>query len=275
MKMTLNRWLWVAIVVALLYAHLLIGTLVAIATAFYWLLENRQGQPSTSKQSSEEPETFLLKLTTSDAAKNSGWEFWEVFPTLKQMTHERALGDPRTHRERYDYEIRGTNVFVRLLTSSREGCDDTTYDVFNGSINYPQIEAEHQREKERWNGNPIFTLEETIARLQKRIGWHEIYGAIRYFLISKQSNVDEQYDCQRFCKHEYDRITEACSTMEKKAVELGATATFYGYRAPKDASPEIKEAIKQNLSISKFGFHTFGEFEEKEASLKILQEVTR
>ncbi len=39
--MTLYRWIWVAAVAVLLYFHLLAGTLVAISTAFYWLLEKQ------------------------------------------------------------------------------------------------------------------------------------------------------------------------------------------------------------------------------------------
>lgn len=41
MKMTLYRWIWVIAVAVLLYFHLSVGTLVAIATAFYWLLEKQ------------------------------------------------------------------------------------------------------------------------------------------------------------------------------------------------------------------------------------------
>lgn len=41
MKMTKLRWLWVVVVGIILFAHLLVGTLVAIATAFYWLLADR------------------------------------------------------------------------------------------------------------------------------------------------------------------------------------------------------------------------------------------
>ena len=37
--MNWKKWLWLAFVVVLLYAHLLVGTLVAIATALYWLIE--------------------------------------------------------------------------------------------------------------------------------------------------------------------------------------------------------------------------------------------
>jgi hypothetical protein len=39
MKMTWLRWLWVAVVIVILLIHLLIGTLVAIATVFYWLID--------------------------------------------------------------------------------------------------------------------------------------------------------------------------------------------------------------------------------------------
>ena len=40
--MTTKKWLWVAVVAILVYAHLLVGTIVAIATAFYWLVEKHQ-----------------------------------------------------------------------------------------------------------------------------------------------------------------------------------------------------------------------------------------
>jgi hypothetical protein len=39
MKMTPLRWLWAAVVIAILFVHLLVGTLVAISTVFYWLVD--------------------------------------------------------------------------------------------------------------------------------------------------------------------------------------------------------------------------------------------
>jgi hypothetical protein len=54
--MSFKRWLWVGFVVILFIAHLLIGTLVAIATAFYWLLEKRITPPALSIRCSDTAE---------------------------------------------------------------------------------------------------------------------------------------------------------------------------------------------------------------------------
>jgi hypothetical protein len=227
----------------------------------------------------EEPESCSLNTTTEEMSQKSAWEGWEVFRTLKQMTHERCRGGPPVRRERYEYDVRSTTVFVRLLESSCEGFDDTTYDVFNRSINYPQIEAEYRRDKERWKDNPSFItpIEETVARLQKQIGWHEIHGAIRYFVLTlcdkSSSDFDGRYARQRFYKDEQERLIKSFTQMEQRAKELNAVADRYGYSAPKDATPEVKEAIKQHLSVFKFGFHTRGEFLERGISLGILQEA--
>jgi hypothetical protein len=50
-KLTWKQWVWLAFVVVLLFAHILIGTLVAIATAFYWLLEQQRVKPPTPRLS--------------------------------------------------------------------------------------------------------------------------------------------------------------------------------------------------------------------------------
>jgi hypothetical protein len=143
----------------------------------------------------------------------------------------------------------------------------------------PQIEAEYRRDKERWKDNPSFItpIEETVARLQKQIGWHEIHGAIRYFVLTlcdkSSSDFDGRYARQRFYKDEQERLIKSFTQMEQRAKELNAVADRYGYSAPKDATPEVKEAIKQHLSVFKFGFHTRGEFLERGISLGILQEA--
>lgn len=55
MKMTKLRWLWAAFVVIFLFVHLLVGTLAAIATAFYWLLVDRQSPKPPKSDIQESP----------------------------------------------------------------------------------------------------------------------------------------------------------------------------------------------------------------------------
>jgi MFS superfamily sulfate permease-like transporter len=58
MKFTTKRILWVVFVVIVLCFHLLVGTLLAIATAFYWLLDRRlPPAPNTGVRLSDTAET--------------------------------------------------------------------------------------------------------------------------------------------------------------------------------------------------------------------------
>lgn len=60
MKFTARRIVWIVFVVVVLCFHLLVGTLLAIATVFYWFLDRRlPPTPVTKTRLSDTPETQL------------------------------------------------------------------------------------------------------------------------------------------------------------------------------------------------------------------------
>jgi|ERR1700690_1094668 len=57
MRLTPKRIAWILLVIVITCFHLLIGTLIAIATVFYWFLDKRMPLPTTPIRLSDTPET--------------------------------------------------------------------------------------------------------------------------------------------------------------------------------------------------------------------------
>ncbi|MFZ3339315.1 MAG: hypothetical protein WA213_00425 [Terriglobales bacterium] len=57
MRLTPKRLAWILLVIVVAFFHLLIGTLIAIATVFYWFFDKRMPLPMTSIRLSDTPET--------------------------------------------------------------------------------------------------------------------------------------------------------------------------------------------------------------------------
>jgi hypothetical protein len=87
MKFTTKRVLWIFVVVIILCFHLLVGTLVAIATVFYWFLDKRMPLPTqTDVRLSDTPETqSAFRKAVSAVLAESGIAP-EVMPSLADGT---------------------------------------------------------------------------------------------------------------------------------------------------------------------------------------------
>jgi len=227
-----------------------------------------------------EPLEYNL-ITTGNYEVDSIGEGWDMFPEEKRLVYERGLGGPEV-RKVYEYAVRETNVFVRLLEKSTETVpsDERKYQVFGGSINRAPLEedyAELVKKGEKWDDDTkrilLRNTPDTIsADLQKEIVWHETYGAIRYFVLSK----DTSPNCiGSFYKDELERFTDASIAIEKKAKELGAVWGNFRYKAPEGVTPEAKEEIEKQLRVFNFGFRNAYEFLQKDIILGVLKDALR
>jgi hypothetical protein len=232
---------------------------------------------SDQKPEPEELE-FHLDVTTERDHTDSGWEYWDVFPNQKRLTHQRCHGGPPTHEEIYEYAVRHTSVFVRLIEKSEQGFDEPEYKVFGGAINTARLEEDYAKKIKKYENDPnkdLFlsdTPEIISAELQKEIVWHEIHGAIRYFVLNKDVPVVHEAN---FFRGELERFTNAFASIARRAEELGAVwnDNFYRYEAPESAPPEAKESTRKELSVFNFGFRNRYEFLQKDIILGVLTDA--
>jgi hypothetical protein len=228
----------------------------------------------------EEPE-FALNATTGDYAKDSGWEYWNVYPRQMRLRHDRCSGGPPRHEDIYEYAVRHTSVFVRLLERSEED-DEPVYTVFDGSILQARLEEDYASKVKKYEKADVkmkeLMLSDTptviAAALQKETAWHEIYGAVRYFILSKHANATEN---RSFFMDEHRRYEEAFASFAKQVEELGAvwSDTFYRYEAAEGATAEAKENVATKLRVYNFGFRNRREFMEKDVILSVLKDAIK
>lgn len=273
-----------AAAILLLYPTFVAGAL-ALAGLVLFFKSGIIGQEKAATVDADAAEEgFHLDLTSKYLADNSGWENWDVLPQQKQLKHEECTGGPPVVYETYEYAVRGTSVFVRLIEKSKEGLDDTVYTVLGGTILQSRIEEAYREkckpyepggkwEKNRDKVSRFTTPAETVATLQKETNWHEIYGALRYFVLSKDSS---DWRVGRFFKEEHKRFSDAYAALEAKTAELGVTwdDKYMQYDVQglaKEARDEVNKVITDE--IFRLGFRNYGEVLDKEFILGVLKDA--
>jgi hypothetical protein len=176
--------------------------------------------------------------------------------------------------------VRNTSVFVRLLEKSEENFDDHEYLVFGGTVNQARLEENYAKLIKKYetadDKMKSIMLGETpadrSAALQKEIAWHEIYGALRYFILSNDPVA--RYNAN-FFKEEQARFTFAFNTLDEQAKKVGAVwnESYSRYEAPESSTEEVKTQTKAQLSVGNFGFRNAAEFLQKDAILGTLNDA--
>lgn len=227
-----------------------------------------------------------LDMTTKRLNDESGWDYWDLLPPQKQLKRDSCHGGPPNVYEVYEYAVRSTSVFVRLTERSAEGLYETVNTVFGGVILRSRIEEEYRKkckpyhpggewEKSSSMLSCIATPAETIADLEKETNWHEIYGAVRYFVLSRDPF---DWETRRFLKDEYLRFSDAYTALETKTTELGITWDDENmrYDISKGATPETRDEINKAITaeIFRLGFRSYGEVLDKDLILGVLKETT-
>ena len=242
----------------------------------------------TTQNSGDSDDFFTLDLTTQELAENHGWERWEVYPGKKRFNWDFCGGGPPDHREVWEYELRGTSLFVRLIENSKEWFDGPRYCVFNGLVVRAQLDDEYEKRAFRWKDADEeikrIMLRETPdieqAQLEKQLVWHDVaqegvqirmQGALRYIVLATSS------ENRKFLIAEYYRLREAFAAVEGEAQQLGALwdISQRRYQAPADATEETKKAIREGLCTNK-GLLRFGiwfqELREREDIMAVFKD---
>jgi hypothetical protein len=222
----------------------------------------------------EEHEAEICELRLYDTTDKQSTEVWDVFPNRKTLVHYCDWG----LTEIYEYAVRHTTVFVRLIERSTEGPGGHKYEVFNGCINAARLEEDYAMKVQKYRAdvNVDFRIDETpsfpFEQLEKRIVWHEIYGAIRYFVLAKQLPLHEA----TFFREEFERFTKAFAAIAQRADQLGAVWNELSsrYETPESTTSDAKKRLEEELSIFKFGFHHPHEFLQKDLILRVLSEAS-
>jgi hypothetical protein len=228
-------------------------------------------------------DSFSLNATDAYLEKRSGWDCWEVFPRRKRLTHQDCYGGPPTQDEVYEYDVRGTSLFVRLIEKSEKGFDARKYEVFNGSIVQAQLEEDYKKLVELYKDdsdetkNLMCSDTPTVlsAKLQTKLTWHEMHGAVRYFVLSKDATDDRNL---LFFEEEHERLKGAFATVAVQAEQLGAVwDDFSGtYRAPEEADSETKEAVQKisrDAGLLRFGIRRV-DVRQRNLIMAVLGEAT-
>ena len=142
---------------------------------------------------------FELDATTEFYVKKSGWDRWYARPQQMRLRHELCFGGPPLRVDLYDYAVRRTCVFVRLVERFEEDFEQPEYTVFDGTVLRSRLEEDYAKLVKKYENADdklkAIMLDRTpdtkAAAIQKQTTWHELYGAIRYFALSHHANAQE------------------------------------------------------------------------------------
>ena len=162
-----------------------------------WLIREESEGSKRKVSSTEEELGFGFNLTAPWIEAEHGWENVTVYPMQRRFQREICFGGPPVTEEAWEYDLKEDSVVVCRLLDRYEkhfGSVETAYTVVNSTI----LEG-YSSEK--------------IAIMRKEVVWHELHGAIRYFILSKH---DLHKDLQKELKQL--RISFAQITTEAEAL---------------------------------------------------------
>jgi hypothetical protein len=227
-----------------------------------------------------EEEPFYLDMTVPILKADSGWDNVHLYPSRHQYERQRCYGGPPEYEEIWEYDIKAhASVFVRLLDRHKEDLNDEhQYDVVNGCIQEDVIEREN-RDHETWlNSLPEKNREtfqyqpysaKEIAELKREVIWHELQGAVKYFILSKHDRMGEW-------KRDLEKLRNSFELIVTEAEALGATCNKFGsYELPNDADDLQRKKLEDIFSsrnlLGIYGVHSYRDWAERDQIMKLLE----
>ena len=114
------------------------------------------------------------------------------------------------------------------------------------------------------------------AQLEAKLVWHEMQGAVRYFVLAKCSDLHRQGQTWSFLYDEHKRLKDALDVVEKEATRLGAVwddhSIHPSYKAPAGATQDMQNAImgvRTDRGLLRFGVRAI-ELRQREKIMSIL-----
>ncbi len=256
-------------------------------------IEGNRGEPKSTAsasavdeaQTEEDPlysndeEPFYLDMTIPMLEAESGWDRIELYPSRHQYERQSCYGGPPVYEEIWEYDIKAhASVFVRLLDRHKEDLNnDHQYEIVNGCIQEDVIERKNRdhetwlnslsdKDRQRFQYQPYSAKE--IAELKREVIWHELQGAVKYFILSKHNHMG-------MWKMDLERLQKAFSLIVTEAEALGATCNKFGnYELSNDMDDIQRKKLEDLFSPTtlriKYGIHSYRDWAERDQIMKLL-----
>jgi hypothetical protein len=171
-----------------------------------------------------EEEEFSFRLP--DPAEQ-GWDRCRVYPSRKRYERQHCFGGPPTHNETWEYDVKGSQVFHRLIDANEEGFTDPVFEVINGTISEAGVA-----------GN--------LEIRAKEIQWHECRKSERFEILAIHLR-SRPSELRQILAKQQKELTAGFQEMEQKLLALGAIEKDYGdfscFIAPDGADEDVKKQI--------------------------------
>jgi hypothetical protein len=228
----------------------------------------------------EESVSFGFNLTRPWIAADSGWENATLYPAHCRYEETYCFGKPPVIKEVWKYDIKEEAfIFHRLLDRHEEDLYGREFEVVNGIVLEAVFEQKN-REHELWLNSlseeekagfraPPYSAEE-IEKLRRETEWHELHGAMKYFILSRH------YPYGEWRRNVRD-LRASCSQITTEAEALGATLGRYrDYELPKEADDiqrqKLKELFSEKTLLNKYRIRSFRDWVDRDLIFKLLDE---
>ena len=268
---------------ALIYFGGLSGLVIGVAVALYLAItltilpKLRKGEEKLQALEKRLPpvddvdaEEFSFSLPSPAP---DGWENYTVYPLRKCYESQYCFGGPPTHNETWEYDVKGSQVFHRLMDANEEYFDDPVFEVINGTISEEGV-AEN---------NLADYVSKEVERHRQSVQWHECRGSVRFEILAIQFR-SQPSRIREILSREQQKLKAGFAEMEKKLVALGAIEEYDGdyshFTAPDGAPEDLKNQIvniqKNTKPKSKYSDSsriTFLEFAHRKTILAALSRL--
>ena len=178
-------------------------------------------------------EEFSFSLP--DPAPN-GWEAYTFYPSRQRYQREYCFGGPPAHNETWQYEVKDSQVFHRLIDANEAYFGDPVWEVINGTISEDGV-ARNTSEPH---------VREQIERHRQAVEWHECIGSLSFEILAIHFR-SQPYEARVIFARKQERFKAAFIEIEKQLVTMGAVEKEYGdgsfFIAPDGASEDLKKQI--------------------------------
>lgn len=226
--------------------------LAVVAFLLYLLVRWNVSKSSASAVALSDDNEFVIHSDDISSARIELERDINYAPTRNHYRFKSRYDTGRRTAE-FEYKIKGTSVFVRLLHDrfSDIGVGET-WEVRDGVF----LETDYRERSKNLNAALTRNIEEDIADRKKHVEWHELlpsYGnGLKYFILYKNLSRD---DARRYLRQEIERLKLGSNRFMEEAAKIGFIhdeTSRWRLRLPDGVDPSQEERQKLSDSISSF-----------------------